>query len=90
MADLLSREVKYLSGVGEARARLLEREVGVRTIGDLLGRFPYRYIAHWMAPKLFWHVQMLRRAIRFCVTYHNFHHLVALAVSRMSFVTSLG
>ena len=44
MADLLSREVKYLSGVGEARARLLEREVGVRTIGDLLGRFPYRYI----------------------------------------------
>ncbi len=44
MADVLNREVKYLSGVGEARARLLEREVGVRTIGDLLSRFPYRYI----------------------------------------------
>ena len=44
MAGVLDREVKYLSGVGEARARLLEREVGVRTIGDLLLRFPYRYI----------------------------------------------
>ena len=44
MAELLKREVKYLTGVGEARARLLEREVGVRTIEDLLLRFPYRYI----------------------------------------------
>ena len=44
MTGVLNREVKYLSGVGEARARLLEREVGVRTIGDLLSRYPYRYI----------------------------------------------
>jgi ATP-dependent DNA helicase RecG len=44
MAELLKREVKYLTGVGEARARLLEREVGVRNIEDLLLRFPYRYI----------------------------------------------
>ncbi len=42
--DLLSREVKYVGGVGEARSRLLSREVGVRTVGDLLMRFPYRYI----------------------------------------------
>ena len=44
MQGILSREVKYVGGVGEARARLLDREVGVRTIGDLLYRFPYRYI----------------------------------------------
>ena len=41
---VLSREVKYISGVGEVRAKLLEREVGVRTLEDLLMRFPYRYI----------------------------------------------
>ena len=44
MSELLRREIKYLTGVGEARARLLEREVGVRTIEDILMRFPYRYI----------------------------------------------
>ena len=44
MSEILSREIKYVGGVGEVRARLLEREVGVRTIGDLLARYPYRYI----------------------------------------------
>ncbi|MBR4045945.1 MAG: ATP-dependent DNA helicase RecG [Alistipes sp.] len=44
MSEILKREIKYVSGVGEVRARLLEREVGVRTVGDLLMRFPYRYI----------------------------------------------
>ena len=42
--SLLSRDIKYVGGVGEVRARLLEREVGVRTVGDLIYRFPYRYI----------------------------------------------
>lgn len=41
---VLSREIKFVAGVGEVRARLLEREVGVRTVGDILMRFPYRYI----------------------------------------------
>ena len=44
MTDILRRDIKFVGGVGEVRARLLEREVGVRTIGDLLMRFPYRYI----------------------------------------------
>ena len=44
MSDILSRDIKFVSGVGEVRARLLGREVGVHTIGDLLYRFPYRYI----------------------------------------------
>ena len=44
MAEVLATEIKFVSGVGEVRARLFEREVGVKTIGDLLWRFPYRYI----------------------------------------------
>ena len=42
--SVLSHDIKFVAGVGEVRARLLEREVGVRTIGDLIYRFPYRYI----------------------------------------------
>jgi ATP-dependent DNA helicase RecG len=40
----MMRDIKYVGGVGEARARLLDREIGVRTIGDLLMHFPFRYI----------------------------------------------
>lgn len=44
MSGVLARDIKFVGGVGELRAKALEREAGVRTIGDLLMRFPYRYI----------------------------------------------
>ena len=44
MSGVLARDIKFVGGVGELRAKVLEREAGVRTIGDLLMRFPYRYI----------------------------------------------
>ena len=34
----------FSSGVGERRARLLRSELGIRTLGDLLYHFPFRYI----------------------------------------------
>lgn len=40
----LSDSVKFVPGVGEVRAKLLEREAGIRTMGDLLYLFPFRYI----------------------------------------------
>ena len=40
----LSDSVKFVPGVGEVRAKLLEREAGIRTMGDLLYYFPFRYI----------------------------------------------
>ena len=40
----LSDDIQYVSGVGETRAKLLEKEIGVRTVGDMLNHFPYRYI----------------------------------------------
>ncbi len=36
--------MKYLAGVGEGRARLLASELGIRTLGDLLYFYPYRYL----------------------------------------------
>ncbi|MBQ5709985.1 MAG: ATP-dependent DNA helicase RecG [Alistipes sp.] len=44
MQGVLSRDIKYVGGVGEKRAKILDSEAGVRTIGDLLMRFPFRYI----------------------------------------------
>ncbi len=37
-------ELKFLSGVGEVRAKLLEKELGLRHYGELLYHFPHRYI----------------------------------------------
>ena len=44
MSYILDREIKYLPGIGEKRAALLEKELGIRTFGDMLYTFPYRYI----------------------------------------------
>lgn len=42
--DYLKSDIKFVAGVGEARAKVLEKELGIRTLGDLLGHFPSRYI----------------------------------------------
>ena len=42
--DRLDNDIKYVPGVGEARAKLLDRELGIRTLGDMLRHFPFRYI----------------------------------------------
>ncbi|MDR3296855.1 MAG: ATP-dependent DNA helicase RecG [Prevotellaceae bacterium] len=41
---MLNTDIKYLPGVGPRRADLLNRELGVRTFGDLLRHFPFRYV----------------------------------------------
>ena len=44
MLDLAQRDVKYLPGVGPARAALLQSELQISTLHDLLYFFPYKYI----------------------------------------------
>lgn len=44
MASLLEQDIKYLKGVGPARAKTLAAELKVLTPGDLLRTFPYKYI----------------------------------------------
>lgn len=38
------QDIKYLQGVGPARAELLAAELGIRTVGDLLTYYPYKYV----------------------------------------------
>ena len=40
----LDNDIKFVSGVGEARAKLLAKEIGVHTLRDMLYHFPFRYI----------------------------------------------
>ena len=44
MFDLAIRDIKYLPGVGPQRATVLEKELGIRSLHDLLYYFPYKYI----------------------------------------------
>ena len=40
----LDMEIQFLPGVGPKRAQLLDKELGIKTIGDLIRLYPFRYI----------------------------------------------
>lgn len=42
--SFLDTDIKFLKGVGDKRAKLLDAELEIRTFGDLLYTFPYRYV----------------------------------------------
>ncbi len=42
--NILSQDIKYLQGVGPNRATLLANELNIKTIGDLLAYYPYKYV----------------------------------------------
>lgn len=42
--SLLDQDIKFLAGVGPQRRDILDRELHIRTWGDLLEYFPYKYI----------------------------------------------
>ena len=44
MGSMLDNSIKFVQGVGEVRAKLLEKELGIATMRDMLYHFPFRYI----------------------------------------------
>ena len=44
MADFLDSDIKFLKGVGQERAKILSKEIGVANFRDLLYYFPFRYV----------------------------------------------
>ena len=42
--NILSQDIKYLQGVGPNRALLLANDLGIKTVGDLLAYYPYKYV----------------------------------------------
>ncbi len=41
---MLDNSIKFVQGVGEVRAKLLEKELGIVSMRDMLYHFPFRYI----------------------------------------------
>ncbi len=41
---ILLFDIKFVAGVGDARAKMLDKELSIRTYGDMLYHFPFRYI----------------------------------------------
>ncbi|WP_372949830.1 ATP-dependent DNA helicase RecG [Mariniphaga sp.] len=44
MTGFLDQDIKFLPGVGPKRAELLAKELKIKTFGDLINYFPYKYI----------------------------------------------
>ena len=44
MQNTLQSEIQFLKGVGPKRASLLEKELGIKTVDDLIHFFPFRHI----------------------------------------------
>ena len=42
--DILEQDIKFLSGVGPSRKKMLSQELGIETFGDLLEYYPYKHI----------------------------------------------
>ena len=44
MSSILDKDIMYLPGVGPHKKELLVKELGVKSWGDLLAYFPYKYV----------------------------------------------
>ncbi len=44
MDDILLQDIQFLPGVGPSRKKMLSDELGIRTFGDLLETYPYKYV----------------------------------------------
>lgn len=42
--SILEQDIKYLTGVGPQRKEILEKELGVKSFGDLLEYYPYKHV----------------------------------------------
>ena len=44
MYNILKQQLQYLPGVGPRKAMVLASEVNIKTVGELLLYFPYKYV----------------------------------------------
>lgn len=44
MSSILSQDIMYLPGVGPRRKEILNRQLNIKTWGDLLEYYPYKYV----------------------------------------------
>ena len=44
MSDILKQDIMYVNGVGPTKKQILNKELGIITIGDMLEYYPYKYV----------------------------------------------
>ncbi len=44
MNDLLSKSLVYVKGIGPKRAEVISEDLGIKTLGDLISQYPFRYV----------------------------------------------
>lgn len=44
MSDILKQDIMYVTGVGPTKKQILNKELGIMTIGDMLEYYPYKYV----------------------------------------------
>ena len=44
MSSILDQDIKYIAGVGPSRQQMLNKELGIMSIGDLIEYYPYKYV----------------------------------------------
>ena len=44
MSDILKQDIMYVNGVGPTKKQILNKELGIMTIGDMLEYYPYKYV----------------------------------------------
>lgn len=44
MAGILDQDIKYITGVGPTKQKVLNKELGIETYGDMLEYYPYKYV----------------------------------------------
>ena len=44
MSSILDKEITYVKGIGPVKAEILYEEQGIKTVRDLLFKFPFRYV----------------------------------------------
>lgn len=44
MSNILEQDIMYISGVGPMKKKILNKELGIETYGDMLEYYPYKYV----------------------------------------------
>lgn len=44
MSSILKQDIMYVNGVGPTKKQILNKELGIMTIGDMLEYYPYKYV----------------------------------------------
>jgi len=44
MSSILDQDIKYITGVGPSRQQMLNKELGIQSLGDLIEYYPYKYV----------------------------------------------